>query len=114
MAFLRLSLSQIRTIYAASHDVKALVPQPRGRTSMQENLAYLEETMQKECEPVGEHLLSYRFRSAKERRNMLTVCKSFLFFYCLYDLACLYCLHCLTFFFVFFMLLCSSVFPSGG
>lgn len=44
---------------------------------MQEILANLEEAMQKEREPVGEHLLGHGFRPAKERRSMFTVCKSF-------------------------------------
>lgn len=61
----------------------------KGRNTRQENLANLEEAMQKEREPVGEHFLGYGLRSAKDRGSMLTVCKSFLFHYCLHGLACL-------------------------
>lgn len=74
---------------------------------MQENLANLQEAMEKEREPVGEHLLGYGFRSGKERRSMLAVCKSFLFYYCLHGLACL-----CEFFFIFPPMLVSLPFSS--
>lgn len=121
MAFLRLSLSQNRILAAASHCVKAhrtpgqvmanLRPvlcvcrasemnnrfrDRKGRKSMQEHLANLEEAMQKEREPVGEHFLGYGFRSGKDRHSMLTLSKSFLLNYRLHDSTCLY-----VFFFFF-------------
>lgn len=43
----------------------------KGRKSREENVANLEEAMQKEREPVGEHFLGHGFCPAKERGSVV-------------------------------------------